>query len=260
MDFRYYEIPEDRKLRVLDSVIRLYTERADPVSSSAVARDLQHRWSASTVRNVFTELEELGWLAQPHRSSGRVPTNLGYRTFVEKILRGSGGDRSWERRLRGHLDLDSGSLSPLLAQAAELLSRVSHALGMSVLVFSPASGLDAEKVRITGIDQLLQQPEFEDPRRLKVLIHLLDDVRPFDDYLRNLADHPGRIRLRIGEENTLADLDQFTLVTTRIDRSRESALVALLGPVRMEYPLVLGAMQSLVRLLNSESEENPTWS
>ena len=260
MDFRYYEMPEDRNLRVLDAVIRLYTEQAEPVSSAAVSLELQHRWSASTVRNVFKELDELGWLHQPHSSSGRVPTDLGYRIYVEQVLSRSMRRVFWDEQLRSHLDLQTAALFPLIAQAVELLSRLSHVLGVSLLVVSSAGERPGGEVHITGINELLEQPEFQDPGRLKVLIHLLDNAAPFDHYLRRLADSPGRIRLRIGQENTMSGLDHFSVVTTRIDRSAESALMALLGPVRMEYPLVLGAMGSLVRLLHCGSDEAQTWS
>ncbi|MBN2171425.1 MAG: hypothetical protein JW819_08910 [Candidatus Krumholzibacteriota bacterium] len=264
MDFRYYEVPEDRELLVLESVIRLYTERAEPVSSAAVARDLRHRWSSATVRNTFGELERQGWLMQPHRSSGRVPTDRGYRVYVERIVRPSQPHPAWERLVHSEMDLRRGSLAESLDQAAALLSRVSHALGLSLLVLAPGPGAaadaDAATVTITGIDELLGQPEFDDPRRLKVLIHLLDDASAFGRYLRALADPPGEVRLCIGQENAIEDLSSFTVITSQIHHSDGTALMGLLGPVRMEYSLVLGAMDSLVRLLHSRAGRSSTWS
>lgn len=266
MDFRYYELPEDRQLRVLDSVIRLHTERAEPVSSAAVTRDLDLCWSSATIRNVFMELEELGWLVQPHRSAGRVPTDLGYRVYVERVIRPTRDGKQWERVLESELlEFHDGSLSHVLDRAAALISRLSHALGLSLLILSPApSSSEAEadgRVQITGVDELLGLPEFEDPRKLRVLVHLLDDAAPVARYLREIVDTPGQVRVRIGEENRLADLEQFSLIGTRIDRSEESAVMGLLGPKRMDYPLVLASLEGLVELLHdSDRPDNDSWS
>lgn len=260
MDFRYYELPRERDLRVLDSVIRLYTEQAEPVSSAAVARDLEHCWSSATIRNVFTELEGLGWLVQPHRASGRVPTDLGYRVFVEQVIRPGASVGPWQELLASELGRQDESLPALLDRAARLISRLSHALGISLVVVaeSPdrAQPPGRRALQITGVQELLEQPEFEDPGRLRVLVHLLDDSTPVGDYLRALSDAPGRVRVRIGRENTLNELGQFSLIGTRITRAEESAVMGLLGPVRMEYPLVLASMESLVRLLH-EGDDDP---
>jgi transcriptional regulator of heat shock response len=260
MDFRFYMVPGDRRLQVLDAVIRIYTERAEPVSSAAVAQALECRWSPATVRNIFTELEQLGWLQRPHRAAGRVPTDQGYRVFVESIVRPASEDAAAQDWLRVELDPQELPLSELLVRAALLLSRISHALGLSQLILEPGRDAAPGGMRITGVDELLEQPEFKDPDRLRMLIHLLDDATPFGVYLRGLADSPGRVRLRIGGENSLSELSQFSLVTARIDRADETAFMGLLGPVRMEYPLVLGAMESLVRLLHSRAEDKQSWS
>lgn len=262
MDFRYYELPEDRQLRVLDSVIRLHTEQADPVSSAAVARDLDHNWSSATIRNVFMELEELGWLVQPHRSSGRVPTDLGYRVYVERVIRPTRDGRQWERALESELAFHDGSLETVLNRAAQLISRLSHALGLSLLIMSPAPWpVDRETgIRITGVGELLGLPEFEDPQRLRVLVHMLDDAAPMTDYLRGLSSEPGRIHVRIGGENTLAELDQFSLIGARIHRDAEGAVMGLLGPVRMDYPLVLASIEGIVRLLHDDAPTHDSWS
>ncbi len=103
-----------------------------------------------------------------------MPTDLGYRIYVEQVLRHSMRQVIWDEQLRSHLDLQTATLSPLIAQAVEMLSRLSHVLGVSLLVVSSAGERPGGEVRITGIDELLDQPEFQDPDRLKVLIHLLE--------------------------------------------------------------------------------------
>jgi heat-inducible transcriptional repressor len=261
MDFRFYNIPEERNLRVLESVIRLYTEQAEPVSSSAVTRDLSHCWSSATIRKVFLELEEVGWLMQPYTSAGRIPTDLGFRVYVEKIVRPGQEERPLDALLEAELSMSEGSLPRLLDQSLTLLSKLSHAMGLSLLVISQEMDLSEDRFSMTGVNQLLNQPEFDDPGRLKVLIQLMEDATPISGHLRHLNCGPGEIILQIGGENALGGLENFSLVTTRINREGETALMGVLGPVRMEYPLVLGAMSSLVHLLHDDDSDNSdSWS
>ncbi len=260
MNVRYYEIPEERNLRVLDSVVRLYTEQAKPVSSAAVARDLGHIWSSATVRSVFAELENLGWLYQPHRASGRIPTELGFRIFVEQVVRPSAQPEGLERILEAELDLRANSLPEVLDEALNLVSRLSHALGISLVVLNPEPAQSVRECRVTGVDELLEQPEFEDPESLKGLIHLLQDSDPVGEYMEGQVAQPGQVKVLIGSENSMDLLNSFSLVATRIRRSQETALLGVMGPVRMEYSLVLGAMEGLTRLLSTEGESPKSWS
>jgi transcriptional regulator of heat shock response len=260
MNVRYYEIPEERNLRVLDSVVRLYTEQAKPVSSAAVARDLGHIWSSATVRNVFSELEILGWLHQPHQASGRIPSELGFRIFVEQVIRPGAQNRELDKLLEAELDLKASSLPEVLDEALNLVSRLSHALGISLVVLNPEPSQSVRECRMTGVDELLEQPEFSDPESLKGLIHLLQDSDPVGEYMEGQVAYPGQVKVLIGSENSMDLLNSFSLVATRIRRSRETALLGVMGPVRMEYSLVLGAMEGLTRLLSTDGESPKSWS
>src|SRR5215208_514267 len=80
-----YELSE-RSSRLLATLVREYVETGEPVSSQVLARDSGLHVSSATVRNVLAHLEECGYLYQPHTSSGRVPTDRGYRVFVDLLL------------------------------------------------------------------------------------------------------------------------------------------------------------------------------
>ena len=76
----------DRSRRVLATLVREYIETAEPVPSQMLARRSGLGVSSATVRNVLAQLEELGYVHQPHTSAGRVPTDRGYRVFVDLLL------------------------------------------------------------------------------------------------------------------------------------------------------------------------------
>jgi heat-inducible transcriptional repressor len=76
---------EERNLEILDAVVRLNIETGGPVSSGLVARSLERTISPATVRAVMKGLEDMGYLEQPHTSAGRLPTDAGYRVFVDRF-------------------------------------------------------------------------------------------------------------------------------------------------------------------------------
>ena len=76
-----------RKQEILKAVIHTYVHEAEPVGSERIAQRLRARVSAATIRNEMSALEELGFLMHPHTSAGRVPTDLGYRLYVDLLLR-----------------------------------------------------------------------------------------------------------------------------------------------------------------------------
>src|SRR2546425_830493 len=89
---RYHRVPvrtvtmlDDRKAAILRAVVREYIETAQPVGSTRVARQSSLRVSPATVRNEMATLEREGYLVQPHTSAGRVPTDKGYRFFVDQL-------------------------------------------------------------------------------------------------------------------------------------------------------------------------------
>src|SRR5919112_2521656 len=78
----------DRSRRLLASLVRQYVESGEPVSSQRLARTSGLGVSSATVRNMLAQLEDAGYVHQPHTSAGRVPTDRGYRVFVDLLLEG----------------------------------------------------------------------------------------------------------------------------------------------------------------------------
>src|SRR5690606_6464604 len=96
------DLPE-RLQRLLAALVRSYIERGEPVSSLRLTRESGLAVSSATVRNMLARLEELGFVRQPHTSAGRVPTDLGYRFYVDLLLQSRRPQRplaTLERRLR----------------------------------------------------------------------------------------------------------------------------------------------------------------
>jgi heat-inducible transcriptional repressor len=122
------ELSEREKL-VLREVIGQYILTANPISSRTLAKRLEGRFSPATIRNVMADLEDLGLLGHPHTSAGRIPTELGYRLFVDDLM----SHARLSQRERELLDREitrfgSKDIAAVLEQTAHLLSEISNLL------------------------------------------------------------------------------------------------------------------------------------
>ena len=119
-----------RARAILAAVVRSYIERGEPVSSLWLTRHSRFGVSSATLRNKMAELEELGYVHQPHASAGRIPTDRGYRCYVDLLLearRPARSSRNVEARLR-----QASALGNLLNNVPHELSRASHHLGFAM--------------------------------------------------------------------------------------------------------------------------------
>jgi heat-inducible transcriptional repressor len=120
----------DRQRRILARLVAEYIEQGEPVSSAWLAQHSDLGLSSATVRNILARLEEQGLVRQPHTSAGRVPTDSGYRMYVDALLQSRRRPRvlpDVEARLRR-----SGTVTDLLESASQELSRVSQHIGFAL--------------------------------------------------------------------------------------------------------------------------------
>ena len=122
----------ERAQHLFRTLVQRHINSGQPVGSRTLSRDSGLRLSPATVRNVMADLEEIGLLRSPHVSAGRVPTVLGYRFFVDSLLRVQPMDGGEVEHLRSRLRLESERESPMDA-ATSLLSEVTHMAGVVTL-------------------------------------------------------------------------------------------------------------------------------
>ena len=77
---------DERKIKILDAIIRTYLETGEPVGSRTISIYTDLNLSSATIRNEMSDLEELGYIIQPHTSAGRIPSDMGYRFYVDHLL------------------------------------------------------------------------------------------------------------------------------------------------------------------------------
>jgi len=120
----------ERGRRILEAIIEDYIASAEPVGSRAVTRRHQMSISPATVRNVMADLEEMGYIASPHTSAGRVPTEKGYRFYVDSLLQLRQLTRDEQLRIEGHYRKRGLRVEELLQEAGKALSTMSSYTGI----------------------------------------------------------------------------------------------------------------------------------
>ena len=152
------DILDRRKERILDALIREYTKTAHPVGSLELLRRTHLDVSPATIRNELLELCELGFLEQPHTSAGRIPTDKGYRFFVDYLLEDDEPLGSSESSLLRRI-FDVREEDEFLQEFGRGLSRIGG-------VFAAVALRDKDFMYETGFSEFAGEPEFDDPKNV----------------------------------------------------------------------------------------------
>ena len=121
---------EERKFFVLRHIVHEYVSTASPVSSKIVARRMGGDISSATVRNIMGELEESGYIAQPHTSAGRIPTHAGYRNYVNKAKNRIRLEKKQAQRLAAEYSRRIRSMKEIIERTSSLISQELHNAGI----------------------------------------------------------------------------------------------------------------------------------
>lgn len=119
---------DKRKAYILATVVYEYVATAEPVGSNTLTQKYNLGVSSATVRNELAELEAGGYLVQPHTSAGRIPSDAGYRTYVDDLMQPEPLDAEDRRRIRDDLRVASRELDEIIDEATRLLGRLSNNL------------------------------------------------------------------------------------------------------------------------------------
>jgi heat-inducible transcriptional repressor len=322
---------DQRKERILRAVVSDYTETVVPVGSHALAARYFLELSSATIRNELSELVDDGFLAQPHASAGRVPTDRGYRYFVDFLLPQEVVDPQLRKSVRQGFEAAAHDVEAVLEVAAAVLSRLvenvavvtgpanttsrllhidlvlmhsgqalmveiatgnaayqrlldidplvdqeelggwAHQLnelyrglsadevesaplvpgwapGLQEMVADVAKGLRQLATRSAlvihnGVRNLVRQPEFEDPARLRAVLEVLEAQRILGDVLAQLAPQAG-MQVLIGHENSVEELRECSLVLTSYQAGEQLwGTIGVVGPTRIRYGQVAARLQ-----------------
>ncbi len=212
----------DRQHKILSAIVEQYAEVASPVGSSLLAKVFGV--SSATIRAEMVELERNGYIHQPHTSAGRIPTDKGYRMYVNNV--GEHKETSDQRRASRALTarVEGGGLPErTIRNAVDTLVELTHNLGMATL---------GDQLYMSGLSNLFGQPEFIDGTQVQQVARLLDNLEP---WLREAAPNEP-LSVYIGAENPIGRNAGASLIISRF-RSPYSdrSYIGVLGPTRQQY-------------------------
>jgi len=220
----------DRTRRVLASLVRDYIDTGEPVASATLSRRAGLGVSPATIRNVLAQLEDMGYVSQPHTSAGRVPTDLGYRYYVNMLLdarRATREQSSVEARLREQAG-EAPLFDQVLSTASHVLFEVSHHVGFAIapsddhavfqrIEFVPLSQARVLVVMVSQGDHVTQKVvdvgEVIAPSALTQAANYLNS----EFAGRPLAEVRAAVGARLEEDRTL--YDQLLAVALRLART-----------------------------------------
>src|SRR3954468_22155490 len=127
---------DERYREILKLIVRAYVTSGEPIGSRTLAKSMAWKFSPATIRNIMSDLEEEGFLAQPHTSAGRIPSEKGYRFYVDHLADSGRISKSDERYISRMLS-ESDSPEDVMSRALMVLSTISKNVG---IVIAPPMG------------------------------------------------------------------------------------------------------------------------
>ncbi len=250
----------DRQKQLLSAIVELYTKTAVPVGSQALLEHYDFGVSSATLRNDMVALEEEGYLYQPHVSAGRIPTDRGYRIYVEEMMGDQDLSREDQRRLQKELLMLKTKHQRLGRSTAKLLSALSGNLAVSGILRRPArntsdSGEAGEDVGVDeyydfGMRELIDNPEFQEMDELCQLVETLDSLdEKVDGIMLKLKD--GETHIFIGNENPIAGINNCSMIVAPYQTDEGRGMLAIIGPKRMDYAKNKSLIEYMRKMLGS---------
>ena len=236
----------ERQAAILNTIIEQYAEVAVPVGSVTLAK--LFGVSSATVRSEMAQLEELGMITQPHTSAGRVPTDKGYRFYVNRLSEEQGHnipmgqpesiDRS-ARAIDARVQTHANRADQAIRSAVNSLVELTHNMGLATI---------GDELYMSGMSNLFSHPEYSNGSHVQAVARLIDNLEP---WLREVAPNEP-LNVYIGSENPIGKSSGASLIISKF-RSPYSnrSYIGVLGPTRQDYAKTM----RLVRYTGAMLEE-----
>ena len=231
-----------RQAKILAAIIEQYAEIAAPVGSVTLAK--LFGVSSATIRSEMARLEDMGLIEAPHTSAGRIPTDKGYRLYVNGITDAqmtelsTGVDRS-ARTIEAHVHLHKDAADRAIRSAVDSLVELTGNLGIATI---------GSELYMNGISNLFSQPEYVSGTHIQAVARLLDNLEP---WLREAAPNEP-LNVFIGSENPIGKSSGATLIISRFRSPySDKSYIGVLGPTRQNYARTM----QLVRRTGAMLEE-----
>lgn len=243
----------ERQSDILNKLIQEYINFAKPVSSQLLEKKCAFGICPATLRIEMKKLTDEGFLIQPHTSSGRVPTDKGYRFFVDDLLRKEASDfkEVFETEEQVFISefLKFKNKEALRDEKEDIIKLASHLTKFLARLssnFVILHLLERDFLLKEGWEEILKEPEFDEKELIFEFTNFLKNLEEDNETL-NLNSG---IKIYIGKENPFTKAEDFSIIFSKCYfPDEEEGTISLLGPKRMNYNRNISLMNSLTKLL-----------
>ena len=235
-----------RQSEILNKIVQEYIDTAKPVPSQLLEKKYQFGISPATIRIEMQKLTDLGFLSQPHTSAGRIPTDKGFRFFVDYLLERKRFQFPEKRILKEirRIEKEIKDLLRFSRELTKILASFSSNLAVSYLV-------DKKIFWKEGWEEILAEPEFENTNSMRDFVAMIEDFEThIEEFIFEKGTKPS-IKVYIGEELPFSKSKDFSLIISQSKfPKRKKGTLAILGPKRMRYLRNIGLINSVVKILD----------
>lgn len=239
----------ERQKSLLEAIIREFMDTAEAVGSIHLPVKYDLRVSPATVRNEMMSLVKKGFLKKPHASSGRIPTPLAFKYFIDEIL------NDYEQleydlmaKLKEEIFKNRYSLDQLMFDVVRTLFEYTGNTGVAIV---------SNRVYYKGISNLMEMPEYQQSRRIRKLISVLENFESLNSIFGRLHDDlDNSVKVLIGKEDIGYDeLDNEAMVYAPVFlHNGQKGYIAVIGPNRMDYARVIPTVKWIASSINQSME------
>lgn len=234
----------ERQSKLLAAIIHEFIHTALPVGSKQIIELGDFNVSGATIRNEMQILSEEGFIEQPHISAGRVPTAMGYRSYVHQVMKPS---TAHEKSVRKKFDELKGQYfrrkdQERVYEAVALLAHMTPNVAFATVPHK-------DRVYYLGLSNAFKQPEFQsNPLMASGVAEVLEEHL---DTVLGAVEIDEQVRYYIGEDNVLPAIQSCSLMVTEYQVRDQKGTVGILGPMRMDYAYNTAALDMVADLLRS---------
>jgi transcriptional regulator of heat shock response len=232
-----------RHQKILAAIVKEYSETAQPVGSKEIEARYNLKVSPATIRSEMAELEKDGYIFQPHKSAGRIPTDKGYRFFVNELMRRFELSEKERKMLRQELVKLKVAHEQLGRAITNLISQVT---GQAAFTLLP------DQTSATGLSRIVGEPEFQDSETIKEVAEVFDHI---DQHATKLLREANKdVETFIGKNLPLPVSKNLSIIVSKVKLpSGKKGVIGIVGPKRMSYAKNQSLLQYLSKLISGSA-------
>lgn len=234
-----------RQIQVLKNVVEEYIQTAEPVGSDNLDRKYSLGVSPATIRNEMATLTNLGYLRQPHTSSGRIPSPRAMKFYVDQLMQEKQLSVSEEVTAKERMHDVRQDFGKLMHEATRALSQHTKALTVAITT-------DGE-IWHAGYAHILENPEFYNIDVTMQVLSLLEEERRMRElfFEREWSDP---VAVLFGEDMGMVNMEPVGIVACKFATPKNSGTLAIIGPIRLNYPVVIPVVRYFSSLISEAAQ------